>query len=112
MTEFRIPIQIVFYKEEGFWFAHCLNIDVIGDGQTKEEALDSLSESMPMQIQAAIEFNNPAIQIEPAPPEFWEMFRKGKDVATGELIAHLHGFPENTPAMREYTNDDVELALN
>ena len=35
----RVPVRVVFYREDGEWVAHCLEFDLIGDGTTKQEAL-------------------------------------------------------------------------
>ena len=35
----RMPLRVVFYREEEVWIAHCLEFDLAGDGATREEAL-------------------------------------------------------------------------
>jgi predicted RNase H-like HicB family nuclease len=81
----RLPLKVVFYKEDGNWVAHCLEFDLIGDGETREEALDALSDAIDIQIHATIAHKNPANLFSPADGKFFQMFAAGKNVATGEL---------------------------
>jgi predicted RNase H-like HicB family nuclease len=84
----RVPIRVIFYKEGDTWLAHCLEFDLIGDGETREEALERLWEAMTIQIEVSLEHNNPANLFNPADGRFFEMFAAGKDVAIGELRLH------------------------
>jgi hypothetical protein len=85
MKSFRIPLRVVFYREEGRWVAHCLEFDLCGDGVTRDEALNSLNEGMRIQIDESIKHNNPRNLFSPAPGEVWEKFFAGKDVALAGL---------------------------
>ena len=89
MKPLRIPLRIVFYKEEGDWIAHCLEFDVCGDGTTKAEALESLSEAIRIQVEKSIEFENFENLFAPASPEIFGRFAAGSDVAEGELKLHI-----------------------
>jgi predicted RNase H-like HicB family nuclease len=81
----RIPLRIVFYKEDGEWLAHCLEFDLIGAGESRASALASLGEAIAIQVEASVEHNNPANLFAPAESRILQMFAAGKDVATGEL---------------------------
>jgi predicted RNase H-like HicB family nuclease len=81
----RIPLRVVYYREEGEWVAHCLEFDLIGVGRSREEALDLLIEAVCLQIQASVEHNNPANLFTPADGKFHRMFFAGKDVVIGEI---------------------------
>ena len=113
MNTYRIPLRIVFYKEEGDWIAHCLEFDVIGDGKTKSAAIESLRTAMSMQIADSVRHNNPENLITPADTKYWQMYAAGTDVAdVGLDIA----FPksaefiiERTEA-REYSDPDLVSA--
>ena len=50
-SNLRVPLHVVFYREGEAWIAHCLEFDLAGDGDTKEEALDSLSEAVTLQVE-------------------------------------------------------------
>ena len=112
----RLPLRIVFYKEEGAWIAHCLEFDLIGDGDTQQEAVQQLCEAIVLQMEATIEHKNPANLFTPADGKFFEMFAAGKDVATAEL--HLKNLPAPPSdsfeieecEYREYSGDYVGRA--
>jgi len=81
----RLPIRVVFYKEGSTWVAHCLEFDLIGDGETREEALDRLWEAITIQIEVSLQHDNPSNLFNPADGRFFEMFAAGKNIAIGEL---------------------------
>ncbi len=82
---FRLELRAVFYKESGVWFSHCLEMDVLGHGKTKTDALKMMAEAVNLQIVTSIENKNPANIFMPADARYFEMFASGKDVAIGEL---------------------------
>lgn len=82
---YRIPLRIVFYKEEGEWIAHCLEFDLCGDGVSKAKALESLSQSIRLQVNKTIEFNNWDNLFTAADPEICSRFFGGRDVSEGNL---------------------------
>jgi predicted RNase H-like HicB family nuclease len=89
---FDISLRVVFYKEDSHWIAHCLEFDLLGDGRTKEKALESLTEAIGLQLEESFKHNNSGNLFSPAPSEAWEMFALGKDTAVGNLsvcIEHL-----------------------
>jgi len=110
MKTFRIPLRIVFYREAGRWVAHCLEFDVCGDGDTKDEALRSLDTSIQLQVDESLEHGNPRNLFSPAPSEAWEKFFAGRDIALGELQVTAEP-PEylvfEHSEYREYLEDDV-----
>ena len=81
----RLELRAVFYKEGGVWFSHCLEMDVIGHGETKEDALKMMAEAVSLQIVTSLKLGNPANIFMPADARFFEMFASGKDVAIGKL---------------------------
>jgi predicted RNase H-like HicB family nuclease len=85
MRHLRIPLRAVLYKEAGVWIAHCLEFDLLGDGETPEEALHCLSEAIVTQLDASIKFGNMANLFTPAEGKYFEMYAAGVDVFDGEL---------------------------
>jgi len=41
----RVPLRVLFYKDDGDWIAHCLEFDLLGDGAASGEALGRLTRS-------------------------------------------------------------------
>jgi predicted RNase H-like HicB family nuclease len=107
---FRLPLRIVFYKEDGDWIAHCLEFDLMGDGETKETALDQLGEAILLQIQASAENDNPANLITPADGKFFRMFAAGRDVARAALefrVPHIENVEIEDWEYREYIGGEA-----
>lgn len=112
----RVPLRVVFYREDNDWIAHCLEFDLIGDGSSKREALESLSEAIVLQFKASLEYNNPKNLFSPADGKYLEMFAAGTNVANGILeietierrLRDASDIIENIDA-REYDEADSEL---
>ncbi|HWB08374.1 MAG TPA: hypothetical protein VG826_04085 [Pirellulales bacterium] len=117
MRTLRIPLRVVFYKEDGDWIAHCLEFDICGDGSSKVDALDSLSEGIRLQVEKSIEFSNWDNLFTPAEPEICERFFAGRDIAEGELKFHVEShdpvvfqqteYREYDPATDRYAGRDL-----
>ncbi len=106
---FDISLRVVFYKDGSRWIAHCLEFDLLGDGRSKEKALESLTASIDLQLEESFKHDNPSNLLSPAPSEAWEMFALGKDTAVGNLsvcvdqLAAKHAKP--------YSLGDVRLRV-
>jgi len=70
---------MVVYREGKYWFAHCLDMDVVAEGTTPTDALASLLRLMAFQIEETDEAEFRSL-FRPAPPEFWELFWRASDV--------------------------------
>lgn len=102
----RIPLRVVFYKEGDRYIARCLEFDLIGDGLTRDEALESLSEAISIQIECSAEHRNPKNLFTPADGQYYRMFFAGKDVAMGELSFKVDNLVIEGTEYREYEYDD------
>lgn len=83
--ELRLPLRVVFYREEGRCIAHCLELDLVGDGESREEAVKQLCVAIGSQIEASLKYNNMYNLFTPADGRFFAMFAQGRDVAVGEI---------------------------
>lgn len=81
----RLSLRIVFYREDGDWVAHCLETDLVGVGETKREAMASLWDATAVQLEASLDWNAPANFFSPAEGRYFEMYARGRDVATAEM---------------------------
>jgi hypothetical protein len=70
----RLDIRVLLYREEPFWLAHCLETDLVAEGDTVAEALDNLIAISNVQIQAALEEGDLASIFSPAPAEIWRLY--------------------------------------
>lgn len=102
MESLRVPLRVVFYKDEDDWIAHCLEFDLCGDGKTKEEAAACLEEAIAIQARASFEHRNLKNLFSPADGELFRKFAAGRDIAMGELHVDLEGFTIGRTEAREY----------
>jgi predicted RNase H-like HicB family nuclease len=105
MQTIRISLRIVFYYEQDRWIAHCLEFDLMGDGDTQPEALESLSEAISLQVDASLVLGNPENLFTPAEGKFFCMFAQGKNAAAGELKIKLDGVEIESEDMREFAEE-------
>lgn len=89
VRRFRLPLRIVFYREADSWIAHCLEFDLLGDGPTKEAAMETLCEAIAIQFEASAEWDNPDNLFTPADGQYFKMFAEGEDVAEAVMAVSL-----------------------
>ena len=105
MKTLRIPLRVVFYKDEDQWIAHCLEFDLCGDEDTKEVAVRSLTTAIQIQVEDSLAHNNPKNLFTPADGEVFEKFFAGKDTVSGELKLTFDGLDFQGTEYREYSED-------
>ena len=92
--------QVVFFEESGRWIAHHVEMDLLGDGATREEALAALMRTVMIQAELSIEYKNPCNLFNPLPPELQLKLSVGEPVEVngyaGLLCAdpYAEGIPE------------------
>ena len=74
----KIQLRGVVYRERQWWIAHCLEMDVVAEGDSPFEAVSSAVELCGIKIEEAIRDGNLRSIYRPAPPELWELFDRGK----------------------------------
>jgi hypothetical protein len=85
------PLNVLFFKEQEFWVAQCLQFDVTAQGKTIPEARRSFERVLVAQIICDLEEKRPPLSSVPrAPTKFWQQFRKASALAEREPIP----FPE------------------
>ena len=75
----RIPLRAVVYPHGKWWIAHCLELDLVAEGDTPELALQDLIDLSSIQIKTAIKNQDLKSAFSAAPPEIWAMFSRAKD---------------------------------
>jgi len=86
IEKLRMTLRAVFYRESGYWVAHCLEMDVMGHDVNKRRALRKLTQAISLQINESLAANNHRNIFMPADARFFEMFAAGKDVAKGVCV--------------------------
>src|SRR6266446_5892619 len=104
MAPLSMPLRTVFYRDDDSWIAHCLEFDLAGDGETKKEALASLSKAILIQLEFSVKNNNMQNLFTPADGELFRRFAAGKksDVAVGELLLSVDPLTIENVEAREY----------
>ncbi len=73
-----MPFRICVYQSEkkGYFIAHCLELDVLGEDKSVEGALDNLLEVIETQIESCQTYK--AQFFFPAPDSIWQKYNKAK----------------------------------
>ena len=74
----QIELRVITYPEEGFWLAHCLELDIVAEGKSPKKAVRDLIDICLLQVKTAIEENDLVSIFRPAPAEYWKMFFSAK----------------------------------
>lgn len=78
--DLRIPLRAVVYRHAEWWIAHCLELDLVAEGKTAEQALDDLLDLCVTQLETALAHGDLAGAFRSAPPEIWATFSRATDV--------------------------------
>lgn len=60
--------------QPGAWVAHCLNLDVVSQGDSIEHALEMVREAVVMAVNDDLEAGLDPLERAPAPDEYWGVF--------------------------------------
>ena len=69
-------VRIVVYRDGDAWLAHCLEFDLVAQGETAEEAARGIKDSIDAMFAYAGEHGDFRPLYRPAPAEVWEMFER------------------------------------
>lgn len=90
-TEHRIHLKIVFIREDGGWVAQALEHDFAAQGETREEALRALAQTIAGHFLLAgrVGIENPLDDVQAAPALYWQLFERAaqKEVKAQDLDA-------------------------
>jgi predicted RNase H-like HicB family nuclease len=69
MPQVRLTLRALIYRDDDWWVAHCLETDVVAEGDTPVQAFDHLQALTDFQITAALEEGDLQSIFRQAPPE-------------------------------------------
>lgn len=107
MSQLRIDLQALLYRENGWWIAHCLEMDIAAECKTAKEAVTSLVSLCDFQIEESLQEGDLSSAFKPAPKELWLMFSLASDAPDsiasplGNRLRRRKGAPLNRFAVRE-----------
>jgi predicted RNase H-like HicB family nuclease len=74
-----LMVHIIFYPEDDHYVAHCLEFDIVAQGDSLEESFRNLLDAVELQTAYALETGDMENLIQPAPSEFWRMLMKSEN---------------------------------
>jgi hypothetical protein len=92
MSKFRLDLRFVVYREDDVWLAHCLELDIVAEGASANEALRDALRLCAVQFEFAVEQGDISSAFRAAPPEFWAMYAKSATMSTPQEKM-LEGWP-------------------
>jgi predicted RNase H-like HicB family nuclease len=81
-------LNVLLYREDGRWTAHCLQLDLVECARTVEEAQSNILDVIRAHIEHALEHDNMEHLFHPAPAAYWQLFLRSKQ--TGSRTLRLH----------------------
>jgi predicted RNase H-like HicB family nuclease len=94
-------LDVLLYREDGAWQAHCLQLDLVEVGATAEEAEQALVDVIRAHIEYALADNDMEHLFSPAPPEVWRQFWAAETQGPREIPLAVPS--ERQPAPRAVT---------
>jgi hypothetical protein len=73
-TDLSIDLRAVIYTEHNVWIAHCLEMDVVAEGASADQALGDLLDLCAYQIEYSLAQGDLRSIFRPAPEETWVMY--------------------------------------
>src|SRR5438093_6115214 len=77
-SNLSINLSAVAHREDDLWLAHCLELDIVAEARSVDDAIRSLISLCDLQIKVAIEEGDLQSIFRPAPPEIWKLFVLGQ----------------------------------
>jgi hypothetical protein len=75
----RISLRAIVYSEDAWWLAHCLEMDLVAEGDSPQDAMRTLANLIDIQIQTALDEGDLDGVFRPAPAETWRLFFMGQE---------------------------------
>lgn len=79
MAEVRLILRALIYRDDDCWVAHCLETDVVAEGETPMQAFENLQSLTALQIETAMEEGDLQSIFRQAPAEILSLFAIGQD---------------------------------
>lgn len=80
-----INLDVVFYKSGGKFVAHCLQLDLVQESISVEQARCDMEDVIQAHIDYTIEHNNWTYFYKPAPELYWSLLPESEDIGEDGL---------------------------
>jgi predicted RNase H-like HicB family nuclease len=77
MAAINLRLSALIYREDQWWIAHCIEMDVVAEGETPMKAFENLQTLTALQIETALEDGDLQSVFRQAPPEICAAFATG-----------------------------------
>ncbi len=74
MSTAQMKFNVLVKKENGGWLAHCLELDIVAEGDTFKKATSALMDLIIIQFDYALANDNMKYFYKPAPEDVWQEF--------------------------------------
>ena len=81
-------LNVLLYREDCRWTAHCLQLDLVECARTVREAQSNILDVIRAHIEHALEHDNMEHLFQPAPAEYWQLFLRSKQIGRRTLRLH------------------------
>jgi hypothetical protein len=75
-------LNVLLYREDGMWAAHCLQLDLVEYARTMNEAQSNVLDVIRAHIEHALEHDNMEHLFRPAPAEYWQLFLRSTPIGS------------------------------
>ena len=79
VSEIRLTLRALIYRDDAWWVAHCLETDVVAEGNTPTQAFEHLQSLTALQITTAVDEGDLQSIFRQAPSEILSSFAVGYD---------------------------------
>lgn len=79
MKAIRIDLRGVVYRDNQWWIAHCLEMDVVAEGETPPEAIRDLIALCDLKIKDALGEGDTRSIFRPAPAKIWDLYARARN---------------------------------
>ena len=73
-----LTVHVICYREDDHYVAHCLEFDLVAQGESIKDAYQNLLDAIELQSEYALETGNLENLIQPAPPEYWRLLLRAE----------------------------------
>lgn len=84
---YQFPLRVLLYQEETVWVSHALEMDIVSQGDTREEAMEMLVEAISCQISYCIQEGMTDTMYRSAPEEYFEHWRKAQSEQMHRVVS-------------------------
>ena len=96
-------VDVLLYQEDDQWVGHCLQLDLVEAGATRQEAQEHIVDVIRAHIEYALENDNMEYVFHPAPAAVWRRFWQSELIGcrTIPIDASFEVFPAHSITVRE-----------